>query len=262
LVEEVREKATFKPLNFKRVLVGHLSLGGALKITDEIADSLNEIFVPVERFEEMMGDTYDSKAKWHMVVMGHIHHPQVIQKKNPYVAHIGSMDRSDFHVYETDIDKYIMVLDDDGSWEQVVIPTRDLRFIEIDVPSGVDTTDYVIKGIDNYNKKLPVKSGIVKLALKLAEDAEDSDRSAIEAHLYDDLEVHHICNFQESRAIGSIVIDEENKFDSTDTITSSIGKFMEFNSKNFDSDEQRERVHALANKCYQEYEEKQAAKTA
>jgi exonuclease SbcD len=251
LFEEVTVKAKDPVLIYdrepERILVGHLSLAGSLRITDEIADSLNEIFVPTDRM-----------TRWDRVIMGHIHHPQVIQKK-PHVSHIGSMDRSDFHIYETDIDKFIIVTDDNFGHEQVTLPTRDLRHIEIDVPPTADTTNYIIQAIDLYNKDMPVCSGIVKLTIKLAEDAEDSDRAAIERHLYDDLKVHHICNFQESRTVASIAIDEDNKFDSTDTIPSSIGKFIDYKD-DFDSDEQRERVKALANECYQVYEEKQAAK--
>ena len=69
----------------KKILIGHLAIEGSIPVGDEIDDITNELFCPLEMF-----NGYD------YVFMGHVHKPQVLQNKNPHIAHIGSMDISNF----------------------------------------------------------------------------------------------------------------------------------------------------------------------
>src|ERR1035437_1330630 len=73
------------PATYTKIVVGHLAIEGSIPVGDEIDDLTNELFCPVNMFTG-----YDC------VWMGHVHKPQVMKKKDPYVAHIGSMDISNF----------------------------------------------------------------------------------------------------------------------------------------------------------------------
>jgi DNA repair exonuclease SbcCD nuclease subunit len=100
------------------------------------------------------------------VWMGHVHKPQVMRKKDPYIAHIGSMDISNFG--ETDHKKHIVIFncDEDNGWSSETLPTRALQKIAISVPKDTeDPTDYVMEQI----KQAGVSSkGIVRLEVSLA----------------------------------------------------------------------------------------------
>jgi DNA repair exonuclease SbcCD nuclease subunit len=228
----------------RTILVGHLSLKGALNITDEITDSLNEIFVPPEALKD-----------WDQVIMGHIHHPQKV--KDTY--HVGSMDRSDFSVHETDIDKRVLLVDE-GKITSIPLPTRNLRQIDVDIPLGKDSTDFAINSICLYDKALPVKDAVVKLEITLGgEQVPNVDRPKVEDYIYTNLGAQHICAFSESRNISSIDIDQDKLLDNSMDVLETVDQFAE--TQDFDDDDHKVRFKNAARECYDEYQDKQAKKT-
>lgn len=124
------------PVTYHKVLVGHLAIEGSIPIGDEIDDITNEIFCPISMFQG-----YD------YVWMGHVHKPQVMNRKSPYVAHVGSMDISNFG--ETDHKKHIVIFDcDSGEFQIEYLPTRRLKKINIVVPKDTkDSTQFVLDKI-------------------------------------------------------------------------------------------------------------------
>jgi DNA repair exonuclease SbcCD nuclease subunit len=240
---------TIAPSDNKRnILVGHMALEGSLNITDEISDSLNELFVPADMLDG-----------WDTVIMGHIHHPQVLRNTKDfmggYMAHIGSMDRSDFSVYETDVYKVIYIVDENNT-ELRVLPTRNLRKIDVQVPAGKDSTDFTNNAICLYDKKLPVKDAIVALDITLGgETVPNVDREKIQAYVCDKLKASHICAFSETRNLSVVALDEDQMIDKSMTIPMTIEKFAE-SRDDFDDDEQKAAFKELALDCNREYEEK------
>lgn len=174
-----------------KVVIGHLAIEGSIPVGDEIDDMTNEIFCPVSMFKG-----YD------YVWMGHVHKPQIMSKA-PYVAHIGSMDLSDFS--ESDHDKVIVVFDPKHSqpYKHLEIPTRPLNQISVSVPASIiETTDYVIKELKDKNKDLT--KSIVRLNISLENsDVMNVDRASIEKCL-NDLGAFHICRINEERKVSPI----------------------------------------------------------
>jgi exonuclease SbcD len=240
-------KVTKVKSNKPKVAIGHLALEGSLSIGDEISDHLNELYVSPEMFE------------WFDYVwMGHIHHPQVIQHHNPYAAHIGSLDRSDFSKTEIEYNKIAIVLDTDeeNNFKEIELPTRSLLYLKIDVPPGKNSTEFVINELCLLNKKTTIKDSIVKLEIRLnGQELENVDREKIDSYLKNNLEVHHICNFSESRTISIIQIDPEDQFDNTMQIGDTINKWAETRD-HFENDQERDEFKAAAHDIRKIYEEK------
>jgi exonuclease SbcD len=185
------------PVCNDRVLVGHLAIDKAFW-TDEVDDVSNELMMPTNVFEG-----YD------YVWMGHVHKPQVLKHKKPYVAHIGSMDISDFG--ETDQQKIVVLYDPDTprKFEQLVVPTRPLRRIRLDIPKKENTTDFLIKAIDNMTTVTSFEDAIVKLEIKLLDpEATDINREKIIKKLFD-LGAYHISHFSESKTV--LVVPDDKK---------------------------------------------------
>lgn len=239
----VTKNSSSKP----KVAIGHLALEGSLSVGDEISDQLNELYVPPEMFE------------WFDYVwMGHIHHPQVIQHHKPYAAHIGSLDRSDFSKTEIEHGKIAILLDTTAknNFEEIDLPTRALRPLKIDVPAGKDSTEFVINELCLLNKKASVKDAIVKLEIQLnGQELENVDREKVDSYLKNNLEVHYVCNFSESRSISVTQINPEDAFDNTMQIGDTINKWAE-TREHFDDDQEREEFKAAAHAIRQAYEEK------
>jgi DNA repair exonuclease SbcCD nuclease subunit len=249
LKEELADVLDIQSLNpTVSVVVGHLSLAGSLNITDEISDELNEIFVP--------HDVFDG---WDFTFMGHIHHPQdLVEEFGCYVGHVGSMDRSDFGANEVNIDKYIVVLDGEGNgaFKKVPLPTRYLRKIEVEVPHGKDSTDFVNNAICLYNKKNPIADAIVKLEITLAgEDIENVDRDKVTAYVCDKLGAQHICSFSETRNLSVVNIDKDKVLDKEMGIPETIAKFADVRD-DFEDKEEKLAFKVLALDCNREYEER------
>jgi len=246
-LEEELAKEIQTPSDKIKVAVGHLALEGSLSVGDEISDQQNELYVPPEMFE------------WFDYVwMGHIHHPQVIQHHHPYAAHVGSLDRTDFSRTETEYDKIAILLDpsSENKFKELTLPTRYLRPISIDVPPGKDSTEFVITEICLLAKKIPFNGAIVRLDIKLTgEELESVNRDKVESYLTNNLEIHHLCGFSESRILSAIQINPEDSFDNTMEIGQTINKWAE-TRQHFETDLERDEFKAAAHEVRQEYEEK------
>jgi DNA repair exonuclease SbcCD nuclease subunit len=187
------------PNNQHKVVVGHLAIEGSIPVGDELDDIANEIFCPLDMF-----NGYD--AVW----CGHIHVPQVMQKSNPYIAHIGSMDISNFG--ENNHKKHIILYDcENGSWTEEVLPTRQLKKVCLTIPKDTeDTTAYVLDEL----KKLPsIDRSIFKLEIGLeAPELISVNKQAIEKYLTSQ-GVFNVVGISESRKLTLIKKDDSNTID-------------------------------------------------
>lgn len=197
------------PVTYDKIVVGHLAIEGSIPVGDEIDDLTNELFCPLDMFQ---GYNY--------VWMGHVHKPQVMKKKNPYIAHIGSMDISNFG--ETDHKKHIVIIDcsDVSSWESRQIPTRQLKKVNITVPKDTkDSTDYVLeelKKLDSFDKS------IVKVEVSLAAPELSSiNKSSIEKYLASQ-GVFNVTNITESKKVALVKRDTTNTIDTKMDVVSAI----------------------------------------
>jgi DNA repair exonuclease SbcCD nuclease subunit len=161
------------PMTYKKMLVGHLAIEGSIPVGDEIDDITNELFCPLDMFKG-----YD------YVWMGHVHKPQVMKKKDPYIAHVGSMDISNFG--ETDHKKHIVIVDclsPNHDFEIEYLPTRPLRKFSIIIPKDTeDTTAFVIEEIKKTEQDL--NRSIVRVEVSLAvPELKSINKCAIEKFL-------------------------------------------------------------------------------
>lgn len=240
LIKEFDGQLATMPNGNKKVLVGHLTLEGSLYVGDEIDDFLNEIICPLEIFKG-----YD------YVWMGHIHNHQVLSPNAPYIAHIGSMDRSDFGKSEVDNDKFIVSFDKNG-FDNLVLPTRPMRQINIDVSSDKDTTDFIINFLHSFDQDKPLKDAIVKIDVQLdGQETPSSDRDKIYKYIYQNLEAHYIYKFSESRTI-SVLTQNSNQvlFDNNMKVTSAIDAWSD--SLTFDNEEEKILVKNFMYSCDEE----------
>jgi DNA repair exonuclease SbcCD nuclease subunit len=238
---------TTEPSNKTKVCIGHLALEGSLSIGDEISDHLNELYVPSDIFE------------WFDYVwMGHIHHPQVIQHTKPYTAHIGSMDRSDFSKTEVDHGKIAIVLNPNinNKYMKIDLPIRNLLPININVPSEKESTEYVINELCLISKKIDFKNSIVRLEIQLnGSELNNVDRKKIELYLRNNLEIHHLCGFSESRNISAIQINPEDSFDNSMKMEDTINKWAETRD-HFNDDQERDEFKTAAKEIWNKYKDK------
>jgi exonuclease SbcD len=240
-------KVISEPSDKIKVAIGHLAFDGSIPVGDEVSDNMNELFISPE-----MLSWFD--FAW----MGHIHHPQVIQHHNPYAAHVGSLDRSDFSRSEVENDKIAIVLDSKhpDKFLELALSTRPLRPVTIEVPVGKDSTEFVINELCLLSKKLIFKDSITRLDIQLnSAELENVDREKVESYLKNNLEVFHICGFSETRYMSLIQIDPEDAFDNTMEISQTINKWADTRQL-FDNDLEREEFKAAAHEIRKEYEEK------
>jgi DNA repair exonuclease SbcCD nuclease subunit len=204
------------PVTYKKILVGHLAIEGSIPIGDEIDDMANELFCPVNMFKG-----YD------YVWMGHVHKPQIMKKSKPYVAHIGSMDISNFG--ETDHLKHIIVIDcisESHDFEMVYIPTRPLKKLSITVPKDVDdTTAYVIeeikKGGADFNRS------IVRVEISLASpELKSVTKYSIEKFLSEQ-GAFNVTGISESKKVALIKKDTNNTIDTKMDVSSAIKTYAQ-----------------------------------
>jgi DNA repair exonuclease SbcCD nuclease subunit len=191
------------PPNYDRVLIGHLALEGSLFVGDEVDDYANELMCPLSMF-----------AGYHYVWMGHVHKPQVRSKK-PYIAHIGSVDISDFG--ETDHKKILVLYDSNlpEKFKEIPIPTRPLRKFAVSVPLQVEPVDYILEQLATANQTQPFKDAIVKVEIKLMDaEAKNTNRAVLEKAIYD-LGAFYICNMSETRNIAVVPVSKQNAVENT-----------------------------------------------
>jgi DNA repair exonuclease SbcCD nuclease subunit len=199
------------PVTYKKVLVGHLAIEGSIPVGDEIDDIANELFCPLEMFKG-----YD------YVWMGHVHKPQVMQKKNPYIAHTGSMDLSNFG--ESDHKKHIIIVECDGVDKDFImenLPTRPLRKINIVVPKDTDdTTAYVLKAIKDLKEDFG--KAIVKVEVSLSTpELKSVSKSAVDKYLTEQ-GAFSVASISESKKLNIVKKDSNNTIDTKMDVTSAI----------------------------------------
>lgn len=202
------------PVTYKKILVGHLAIEGSIPVGDEIDDMANELFCPVDMF---IGYDY--------VWMGHVHKPQIMNKCNPYIAHVGSMDISNFG--ETEQKKHIIIVDcDHGGFEIENLPTRPLRKLSIVVPKDTDDpTSFVIEHIKN--ECIDFNRSIVRVEVSLASpDLKSISKSNIEKFLTEQ-GVFNVTNISESKKIALIKKDNSNNIDTKMDVTTAIKAYAE-----------------------------------
>lgn len=182
------------PISYNKIVVGHLAIEGSIPVGDEIDDLTNEIFCPLDMFQG-----YD------YVWMGHVHKPQIMKKK-PHIAHIGSMDTSNFG--ETDHKKYVIAFDIENvaAFRQITLPTRPLKKIVISVPKDTnDTNKFVMDEIEKNFTDL--NKAIVRLEVHLTSPELISiSRSAMEKFLYDK-GVFNVSGISESKKLAPLKKD-------------------------------------------------------
>lgn len=184
------------PTHYTKVLVGHLAIEGSIYIGDEFDNVSNELMCPTGMFEG-----YD------YTIMGHVHRPQELEEY-PYVAHVGSLDISDFG--ETDHEKIVMVFDNstEDKIKEITVPSRPLRYIPVNVPAGFDATTYVLKKIRAVDKAKSFDRAIVKIEIKLLdEDSDGSDRQEIIKEAYS-LGAFHVI-LTESKSISAVPVTNQ-----------------------------------------------------
>jgi DNA repair exonuclease SbcCD nuclease subunit len=224
------------PNGYRKILIGHLAIESAIYVGDEVDDVANELICPLSMFSG-----YD------YVWMGHVHKPQVVQTKTPYrphVAHIGSMDISNFKEYD---DQKIIVLFDD-TFQTLPLPTRPLRHFSIEVPANTkNTTEYVATEIKKQG--LPSTS-ICRVEIHLGSpELLPVDRKELEKQLYD-AGAFNIPSITECKP-PSITKKASSILDTTMSVPASIKTWVE---NNVPQDKQSPTI-CLALDCYREYKE-------
>lgn len=216
-VSIVRSSLTYElasiPITYQKVLVGHLAIEGSIWVGDEFDDISNELFCPLDMF-----NGYD------YVWMGHVHKPQVLQKF-PHVAHIGSMDISNFG--ETDQRKFIVIVDSLGkcSWMTEDLPTRPLKKLSIIVPKDTeDPTDYVLKELERAGSW---ERSIVRVDVALAApDLKSINKTVVEQYLSSQ-GAFNITGISESKKVSLIKKDGNNTMDTKMDVATSIKVYAE-----------------------------------
>ncbi len=186
----------------KKVIVGHLAIEGSIPLGFELGELSNELFCPVDMFKG-----YD------YVFMGHIHKHQVLSQDNPYVAHTGSMDTSNFG--ETDQDKFITILDTDSKnfFRHIKIPTRPIKQIDINIPKNcMNVMQFIENSLIEEND---LDEAIVRINITLfGSQSAIINRSIIEDILYK-RGVFHIARIAEERKVSNIQTSVSSTIDNT-----------------------------------------------
>lgn len=185
------------------ICIGHLTLEGSLYVGDEIDDLHNELHCNSSMFSSRFDATF----------MGHIHKPQVLSNK-PFVAHVGSLDISDFG--EINHDKIIYLYDSSrkDSIVKIDVPTRPLRKLEVIIPESVDPTDYLLNILENEESKKSFYDSILNLELKFEDPKQKIDIKKINQNL-EKYSIHNLTGIIESRAKSVVSTDKRNSLNAS-----------------------------------------------
>jgi exonuclease SbcD len=226
------------PATYKKIVVGHLALEGSIPIGDEIDDISNELFCPKSMFEG-----YD------YVWMGHVHKPQVLNKKNPHISHVGSMDISNFG--ETDHKKNIIIVDclsanNDFTIKQ--LPTRSLKKISLVIPKDTeDTTQYVLNELKKEQQAFD--KSIIKVDISLSDpELKSINKSQVEKYLIEQ-GVFNVAGISESKKVFLLKKDSENSIDTKMDVHSAVIAY----SNTYIEDKNRDKFIDLALDIYNSY---------
>lgn len=201
------------PVTYTKVLIGHIAIEGALFVGDEVDDVANELFL-----------TKDMLKGYDYTWMGHVHKPQVVHK-SPYIAHIGSMDISDFG--EVDHKKIIVYCEknQDFCFEHIDIPSRPLKKIEIVIPDVKDTTEYVLQQLE----KLNLDKSIVKIEISHEKvDGVPVNKKQIQK-LLEEKNVFNVASLIESKKTEAIKKKVGETFDVKMNVNSAISRYCSLN---------------------------------
>jgi len=157
--------------------------------------------------------------------MGHVHKPQVMQK-SPHVAHIGSMDISNFG--ETDQTKFIVVFDcttREDPWFVEHLPTRALKKFSVAVPKDTeDPTEYVL---EQLRQEKTWDKAIVRVEVSLATpEMKSVNKATIEKYLSAQ-GAFNITGITESKKVMLIKKDNNNIMDTKMDVSTSIKTYAE-----------------------------------
>ncbi len=158
------------------IVVGHFAIQSA-KAHGVLLDfnTVSEIVLPVEMFKDIDA-----------TIMGHIHQHQVVSD-NPFVTHVGSMERTDFG--EADENKYFLVVDMEKKpkYEFKLLKLRNLYDIKIDqTKTTANVMEKIQKEIEEFSYGKDMIGSIVRVEI-LVNDMiiSDIDSSKIFKMLYD-----------------------------------------------------------------------------
>ena len=201
-----------------KIMIGHLAIAGSIPALNEIDDTINELFCPISTFKD-----------YNYTFFGHIHKFQELNQ-NPLIAHIGSLDISNFG--EVNQEKFVVIIDPKKQEKHryIKIPTRSLKQVSISVPEDVsDATSFILKELEN--NKINLAKSIVKVNVSLNNsDSVKIDRSKIEKYLNDEVGVFHTAGLSEERRVSSIKKNTlDNGIDNTVNEIKAIKMYAEIN---------------------------------
>ena len=155
-----------------RILVGHLSVDGCVTSSDESIRMTAEPTLARDAFPAVFG----------AVCLGHIHKPQVVQEREPWIGYCGSLVRANWGEEADHRGCWVLDLDDATgdlrSAEFVDLPATRLQTIEIDISRMSDDPNAFLcswRDTDLYGE-------IVRFKAKAREDqAKVLDHRAIES---------------------------------------------------------------------------------
>lgn len=229
------------PDTYDKVVVGHLALEGSIFVGDEIDDAANELMCPVDMFQE-----YD--YTW----MGHVHKPQ-IRSQSPYVAHVGSLDISDFG--ETDHTKIIIVYDsrDPKRFKSIDVPSRPLRRLNLIIDSSMNTTQVILDELNKLDQKMGLVNSILRIEAKLlGPEVPNADRDKIEQAVKN-YGVFHLCGFSEPRTVSVVPIEKKEEY--TETVEPKTAVKMFADNCKFDSEDDKYMFIQMCFKVIDEFKE-------
>lgn len=228
------------PYEDSRVLVGHFALENSIYVGDEIDDYMNELICPLSMF-----------AGYHFTWMGHVHRPQVMNS-DPHIAHIGSLDLSDYG--ETDHTKILILFDSksDEKFTEIPVPSRPLRRFRLNIPENVDATDFAIQTISQHNETMPYKNALVKLEFTIQNDQKGINKKQIEEFVYS-LGCYYISNISESRSSIDVINTQKESVDANVDPKSAVKLYA--STQVYKDDDEKNNFIQICNEIIEEFKE-------
>lgn len=175
------------------IAIGHLAIEGSLWVGDELNEDSNEIFCPASMFD---GFSY--------VFMGHIHKPQVLNNNNPYMEHVGSMDKTSFGEGDKSITLISTDCSDDVIIEHISLPVRELVDINLTIPADCDNqTAFVLQEL---SKRSNLGDSIVRI--KIESNSQSTLNREEVSKLLESFNVHNISSISEISKTEKVLKDD------------------------------------------------------
>lgn len=221
------------------IIVGHLTLDGSIPVGHEIDSNLNEIFCPMEIFKG-----YD------YVTMGHIHNFQILENE-PFIFHLGSMDRSNFSKTEMEGKKYLAVFDfkKKKNLDFISLPVRPLQKFPIVLPEKEEnTTQFVTQYLDGQIEE----GAILNIEIQLSETQEEVNKDKI-VEFAKSQGAFHVPRFTQSRSV-TVVQEDAVVLEKQVTPKQAVEKFLEVFAADLNlNKEDQEKVLEIAQSCIKEF---------